>query len=135
MSGPAKPRPAAVPSTDALRTLAQNVAEAQAQLARSIQQAGLQDDPLSYPLAALSVTIGLFPPLLGQMHHEAQRAAAPVHAAALAQVRKAMADEGVFQRRYMTRTAVGGLAAILVVGLICYNFGYNSALAYHQCLR
>jgi len=46
---------------------AAKVRAAQADIAQGVERAGWRDDPLRHPMAALSTTVGVFPPLVERM--------------------------------------------------------------------
>jgi hypothetical protein len=49
------------------RTFDEAIQDARADIANGIDQGGLRDDPLRYPLAALSTVVGLFPAFLEEI--------------------------------------------------------------------
>jgi hypothetical protein len=125
----------AVPFEDA-------VAEAQADIASSLERAGLRDDPYRYPLAALSTALSLFPEFLRQMDATAARARTPLDAAALERLEKAAAHgaaryAGDLARTQLRRTAlISGcilagcvLIASALTGMACYRWGKATAIA------
>ena len=61
------------PSASEDRTFNEAIRDARAEIATGIDLGGLRRDPLRYPLAALSTTVGLFPAFLDEI----QRARAP----------------------------------------------------------
>ena len=65
---------------------------AQDDIHAGVEKAGLRNDPIRYPLAAISTAIGLFPDFLRQMQDTAERARQPLDAAALARMEKAAAE-------------------------------------------
>lgn len=71
---------------------ARAIASAQADIAKGVEKAGLRDDPLRYPLAAISTTLGLFPDLIKHMREAAQEAQRPLDAAAVERMEKAAAQ-------------------------------------------
>ena len=86
-----------------------------------VDRAGWRDDPLRYPMAALSTTIGLFPPFLERMEAVAERMRRPVTDDELTRLQAAVirgADRRAAElaRAHNRRTLLlGGLA--VVVGL------------------
>ncbi len=84
MSGGRQPALTSEPFETAIR-------EAQAEIARSVDKGGLRDDPMRYPLAALSTVVGLFPDFLRSMREAAGDARQPLDAAAVDRLEKAAA--------------------------------------------
>lgn len=122
------------------------IATAQAEIAASVERAGLRDDPYRYPLAALSTALGLFPAFLQRMEVAAERARLPACEAELKQLEQAAAAGAARQADKMARAAVQRntllSAAVLtgsvlltgtVAGVIGYNYGRASmAAAVHE---
>lgn len=67
------------------------IAAAQADIATSIDRAGLRDDPYRYPLAALSTALGLFPHFLRHIDSAAGSSGAPIDAAVLKRLEAGLA--------------------------------------------
>ncbi len=68
------------------------VKAAQEDIAQGVEKAGLRNDPIRYPLAAISTVLGLFPDFLRYMHDTAEEARQPLDTAALARMEKAAAE-------------------------------------------
>ncbi len=64
-------------------TFAAKVQEAQAELQRGIDRAGLRDDPFRHPLQALCSVMGLFPELVGRITGAVDQARQPIDPAAV----------------------------------------------------
>ncbi len=58
---------AGVPADKPGDDFAAKVRAAQADIAQGVERAGWRDDPLRHPMAALSTTVGVFPPLVERM--------------------------------------------------------------------
>jgi hypothetical protein len=102
------------------------IAAAQADIATSIERAGLRDDPYRYPLAALSVVLGLFPEFVEQLRNAARQ---PLDAAALDRLVKAAATgaekkAAALARAHNRKTLALAAAVLAGVALACCGGGY-----------
>jgi len=70
--------PAGAPEGQRGENFADVVRAAQDDIAMGVDRAGWRDDPLRHPMAALSTTIGLFPPFLERMEAVAEQMRRPV---------------------------------------------------------
>ncbi len=97
------------------------VKAAQEDIAQGVEKAGLRNDPIRYPLAAISTVLGLFPDFLRYMHDTAEEARQPLDAAALARMEKAAAEgasraSSALVRAHNRRSVVvGSLVVVLFV--------------------
>lgn len=102
------------------------IGEAQANLAESIERAGLRDDPIRYPLLALGAIIGLFPEFLN-------RARQPFDPAALARLESAAVKgsdrrANDLARAHNNRTLLtyGGFALGLAISGVAMGYVWGS---------
>ena len=99
------------------------VKAAQEDIAQGVEKAGLRNDPIRYPLAAISTVLGLFPDFLRYMHDTVEEARQPLDAAALARMERAVAEgasraSSALVRAHNRRSViVGSLVVALFVGV------------------
>lgn len=114
------------PANDRFETA---IHDAQSDIARSVEKAGLQDDPIRYPLAALSGVVGLFPEFLREMRDVAQDGRQPLDAAALDRLEKAAAKgasraSSDLVRAHYRRSVLLGSFAVAAAVVVSVGGGY-----------
>jgi hypothetical protein len=124
------------PSAQGAKTFAEAIRDAQANIAASVELAGLRRDPLRYSFAALSTTVGLFPDFLARVDAAVDRAHAPwtddERRAAVADAVARMDARLAYRMVQFNRWAVG-LAVLLGMAMAGgawgggYWWGYRAA--------
>ena len=128
--------PVAVPFADAADALDQQVRDAQEEMARGVERAGLLRDPYRHLMAAQSAALGVFPSVLRGLRAAVEQASQPVDPASVERLAHAAAsgaerNAAKLARAHALRTvlvAAGTLAgAVLVAGVGGFAWGYHSA--------
>ena len=106
------------------------VKAAQEDIAQGVEKAGLRNDPIRYPLAAISTALGLFPDFLRYMHDTAEEARQPLDAVALARMEKAAAEgasraSSALVRAHNRRSVIIG--SLVVALFVAAGLGGGSA--------
>jgi hypothetical protein len=140
VSGPAAPGDAApsgsAPFEDAGDALERQVREAQAEMARGVERAGLLRDPYRHLMAAQSATLDVFPAVLRTLRAALEQARQPVDPASVEKLARAAATGAEHNAAKLARThalrtvlvAAGVMAgAVLVAGVGGYAWGYRRA--------
>lgn len=140
MSGQAAPGDAAPPASatfeDASDALERQVREAQAEMARGVERAGLLRDPYRHLMAAQSATLDVFPAVVRNLRAAVERARQPIDPASVENLARAAASGAERNAAKLARThalrtvlvAAGAMAgAVLVAGVGGYAWGYRSA--------
>ena len=124
------------PSAGVGQTFTEAIRDAQAEIAASVDLAGLRRDPLRYSFAALSAVVGLFPGFLARVDAAVDRAHAPwtedERRAAVADAVTRMDARLAFRMVQFNRWAIG-LAVLLGMAMAGgawgggYWWGYRAA--------
>jgi hypothetical protein len=130
------PSPVSATFEDTSDALERQVREAQEEIARSVERAGLLRDPYRHLMAAQSATLGVFPAVMRNWRAAVELARGPVDPASVEQLARAAAsgaerNAATLARTHALRTvlvAAGAMAgAVLAAGVGGYAWGYRSA--------